>query len=58
MENNFKGNRLRELTHEETLLYSGGMISQIVRAVIVSAIGAIVNDWDNFKRGLTGRPEI
>ena len=37
---------------------NGGVfgIDDLIIGCAVAAFAAIVNDWDNFERGLTGRP--
>ena len=35
----------------------GGFVAMLAAAAIGSAIKQIVEDWDNFKNGLAGRPE-
>ena len=37
---------------------NGGIWALIAGALIGAAIYEIVDDWDNFKAGLAGRPEI
>ncbi len=36
----------------------GGFLAAILAGLIIAAGTAIINDWDNFKRGLRGLPEI
>ncbi len=36
----------------------GGFLGIIAAGLIIAAGAAIINDWDNFKAGLMGRPEI
>ena len=36
----------------------GGIVIPILIGIGIAAGAAIINDWDNFKRGLMGLPEI
>ncbi len=47
---------LQPLTKQEETEISGGWVA-MVRAIVGAAVSAIINDWDNFKNGLAGRPE-
>ncbi len=46
------------LTREETNEIHGGIYAVIAAGLIIAAGAAIINDWDNFKAGLMGRPEL
>jgi len=48
----------RELDKEELSGIYGGVIWYIVGGVIIAVVNEIVSDWDNFKAGLRGQPEI
>ncbi len=49
---------VQELGREELREVDGGIfgIDDFLVGVAIAAVVAIVNDWDNFERGLTGRP--
>jgi hypothetical protein len=46
---------VQELSFNEKLTTNGG--NPIVAGLVIAVCAAIINDWDNFKRGLTGHPE-
>jgi hypothetical protein len=48
----------RELNKDELSGIYGGVIWYIVGGVIIAVVNEIVSDWDNFKAGLRGQPEI
>lgn len=48
----------QELTPSEIEGISGGVFWFILGGIIIAVTGEIVRDWDNFKAGLTGQPEI
>lgn len=47
--------QIRDLTLTEQKEVNGGVIWA---ALIVAAFVAVISDWDNFKAGLAGKPEI
>ncbi len=49
---------VQELGREELKEVDGGIfgIDDFLVGVAIAAVVAIVNDWDNFERGLTGKP--
>ena len=47
--------QITDLTLTEQRDVNGGFIWG---ALIVAAIVAVINDWDNFKAGIAGKPEI
>jgi hypothetical protein len=47
-----------ELDRDELIGISGGVIWYIIAGIIVAAVNEVISDWDNFKAGLTGQPEI
>lgn len=50
---------LEELSPEEQLEITGGSFGLDVLGGLLLAIAKeVISDWDNFKRGLTGQPEI
>lgn len=46
---------MKELNKNELMEVDGGWIRVAIGAGI-AAIAAIINDWDNFERGLMGAP--
>jgi hypothetical protein len=48
----------RSLEREELYQTRGGVLAAIAAGLIIAAGAAIINDWDNFKAGLMGRPEM
>jgi len=51
-------NEFLPLQREEMHEIHGGVLAAILVGLAIAAGGAIINDWDNFKAGLMGRPEI
>jgi len=52
---------LQKLGHKELMDTSGGhplVLPWFLAAVGTAAINEIIGDWDNFKAGLMGLPEI
>ena len=48
-----------ELTESELRQIEGGsIIGPLIAGLIITAVAQIVSDWDNFKNGLAGRPEV
>jgi len=50
----------REIPATEQLEINGGLwplLAKIAAGLLVAAGTAIIDDWDNFKNGLTGQPE-
>jgi hypothetical protein len=47
--------QIRDLTLTEQKEVNGGILWE---ALIVAAFVAVIADWDNFKAGLAGKPEI
>jgi lactobin A/cerein 7B family class IIb bacteriocin len=56
--------KFKELNFEEMQEVDGGLAfwatvgAGIIVGVVVGSAVAIINDWDNFKAGLNGEPEI
>lgn len=48
----------QELDQKELIGISGGVIWFIIGGIIVAMAREVMSDWDNFKAGLTGGPEI
>ncbi len=48
----------RELNKDELSGIYGGVIWYLIAGVVVAVVNEIVSDWDNFKAGLRGQPEI
>jgi hypothetical protein len=46
------------LNREEMYETKGGILAAILAGLAIAAGAAIINDWDNFKAGLMGLPEI
>ena len=46
------------LQRKEMYEIRGGILLAILAGLTIAAGAAIINDWDNFKAGLMGRPEI
>lgn len=46
------------LNREEMHETHGGILAVIIAGLAIAAGAAIINDWDNFKAGLMGLPEI
>ena len=57
---NLKTNGLVEMSSSELEETNGGMLWYVAIAVGVAIASAteIISDWDNFKNGLTGSPEV
>jgi hypothetical protein len=50
---------LEELEAGEAIETNGGLFWAAVAAgAAIAAITQVIQDWDNFKRGITGEPEI
>jgi hypothetical protein len=47
--------QIRDLTLTEQKEVNGGILWE---ALLVAAFVAVIGDWDNFKAGLAGKPEI
>ena len=47
-----------ELNQSEMASVSGGVIWYIIGGIAVAMAREVMSDWDNFKAGLTGQPEI
>jgi len=48
----------QELNQSELIDISGGFIWYIVGGLAIAIAKEVMSDWDNFKAGLTGQPEI
>ena len=48
---------LEELSESELQKIEGGWLV-VVAAISAALVGAIVNDWENFKAGLAGKPPV
>lgn len=53
MENKYY--QIADLTLTEQREVNGGILWEIL---VAAAVVAIINDWDNFKAGLSGKPEV
>jgi hypothetical protein len=52
-------NNYLELNESELRLIEGGSIlGGLAIGLAIAAFAQIVGDWDNFKNGLAGRPEV
>ncbi|MCL2502109.1 MAG: hypothetical protein FWE30_07220 [Bacteroidales bacterium] len=49
-----------EISQKEMAETNGGvgLLELILIGIVVGAVIEVINDWDNFKAGLTGQPEI
>ena len=49
---------MKELSEMELREVAGGMfgLDDFLIGCAIGAVLAIINDWDNFERGLTGKP--
>jgi len=47
-----------ELDKDELSGIAGGVIWFIIGGLIVAVAKEVISDWDNFKAGLAGQPEI
>jgi bacteriocin-like protein len=48
-----------ELSESELRQIEGGsFIGTLVAGLIITSFAQIVGDWDNFKNGFAGRPEV
>jgi len=56
MKNELAIENFNEIPVQEQQDINGGFW-QIVISIGIMAVGEIIDDWDNFKNGLTGRPE-
>ena len=56
MKNELAIENFNEIPAHEQQDINGGFW-QIVISIGIMAVGEIIDDWDNFKNGLTGRPE-
>jgi hypothetical protein len=56
MKNKLAIENFNEIPVQEQQDINGGFWPFVISVALV-AIGEIIEDWDNFKNGLTGRPE-
>lgn len=56
MKNNLAIENFNEIPVQEQQDINGGFL-QFLIAIGVIGVAEIIRDWDNFKNGLTGRPE-
>lgn len=47
--------QITDLTLAEQREVNGGILWE---ALVIAAVVAVIADWDNFKAGLSGKPEI
>ena len=47
--------QITDLTLAEQREVNGGILWE---ALVIAAVIAVIADWDNFKAGLSGKPEI
>jgi bacteriocin-like protein len=48
----------QELNQSEMATISGGVFWYIVGGLVIAMAKEVMHDWDNFKAGLSGQPEI
>jgi hypothetical protein len=48
----------REIDKDELSGIYGGIIWYVIGGIIIAVANEVVSDWDNFKAGLRGQPEI
>jgi hypothetical protein len=48
----------REIDKHELSGIYGGVIWYILGGIVIAMTNEVVRDWDNFKAGLKGEPEI
>ena len=59
METYMEKPRFREITGPELQeINGGGLGSAIVAGIVGAVVVTVLGDWDNFKSGLMGGPEI
>ena len=56
MTTELRGIRFSEIPPDQQLELNGGSLPVIV-ALAAVIVQQVVTDWDNFKNGLTGKPE-
>ena len=56
MKNELAIKNFNEIPLQEQQDINGGFL-QILISIGILAVAEIIEDWDNFKNGLTGRPE-
>jgi uncharacterized protein YkvS len=56
MKNELTIENFNEIPMQEQQDINGGIWPFVISVALI-AIGEIIEDWDNFKNGLTGRPE-
>ena len=58
MMTNFNDLGVQELKRDETISVNGGfgILAAIAIGCAIAAFAEVVGDWDNFERGLTGKP--
>lgn len=50
---------LKELAPEEQLEINGGSFGlEVLGGLLLAIAKEVLSDWENFKRGLAGQPEI
>ncbi|HDS07564.1 MAG TPA: hypothetical protein ENO05_08050 [Bacteroides sp.] len=47
----------REIPVTEQQKLNGGFLPALLVGIGIAAVAEIISDWDNFKNGLTGKPE-
>ena len=49
---------VKEITKNELREIDGGVfgIDDLILTIAAGAVIAVINDWDNFERGLSGQP--
>jgi lactobin A/cerein 7B family class IIb bacteriocin len=49
---------MKELEKNELMEVEGGLLfwATVAAGILIGAAIAIINDWDNFERGITGEP--
>jgi len=59
METYMENGRFREISGPELKeINGGGLGTAIVAGIVGAVVVTVLGDWDNFKRGLMGAPEI
>ncbi len=56
MKNELTIENFNEISEHEQQDINGGFLPFVISVALI-AIGKIIDDWDNFKNGLTGQPE-
>ncbi|WP_321515209.1 hypothetical protein [Marinifilum fragile] len=49
---------VQEMNTKEIKEIDGGIFGAILAGVVIAGATVVFTDWDNFKKGLMGEPEI